>query len=282
MEGRERLELLCDVGSLEPIRSSVVSPRSARVPSPETGWWQGWARVDGRPVACYAQDASFLGGSLGAAHADTIDRLLQLAGPLADAGRQPDRVRPARECRRGRRRLAATAGSFARTCALSGVVPQISIIGGLAAGGGCYSPALTDFVVMTEDATMFLTGPQVVREVTGEEIGMQRARRSQGARAQWRLRPRRRGRPLGCRPRPPPARLSAAARWRRAAADARRRAGAAPIRAHAVPRVAAPGLRRPHGDRRHRRRRLAARGRRRAGRAASSPASPASTAGRSA
>ena len=52
-------------------------------------------------------------------------------------------------------------------------MPQISVIAGLAAGGGCYSPALTDFVVMTEDAAMFLTGPAVVRDVAGEEVGMQ-------------------------------------------------------------------------------------------------------------
>jgi acetyl-CoA carboxylase carboxyltransferase component len=132
----------------------------------------GLGRVDGFPVACYAQDAGFLRGSLGAAHADTIGRVMEIAersrmpivGFVESAGAR---------MQEGTAALAGYARVFRRSVALSGVVPQISIVGGLAAGGACYSPALTDFVVMTREATMFLTGPGVVREVAGEEISPQ-------------------------------------------------------------------------------------------------------------
>ena len=168
---RERLAQLCDQGSLEPIRSSVVSPSLGPTAAPGDGVVAGLGRINGRPVACYAQDAGFLGGSVGAAHADTIDRLLRLAArsqvpvvSLVESGGARIQEGTAGLCGYGR--------VFRQNVQLSGAVPQISIIGGLAAGGGCYSPALTDFVVMVEEATMFLTGPQVVQEVTGEEIGM--------------------------------------------------------------------------------------------------------------
>jgi acetyl-CoA carboxylase carboxyltransferase component len=126
-------------------------------------------RVDGRPVACFAQDAGFLGGSLGSAQADSIDRVMQLAGRsgmpviglVESAGAR---------LHEGVAALGGYGRIFRRNVALSGLVPQISIVGGVAAGGACYSPALTDFTVMTEDATMFLTGPAIVREVAGEEI----------------------------------------------------------------------------------------------------------------
>ncbi len=165
----ERLELLCDAGSLELIRSSVMSTRIGALAQPGDGVVAGLGRVGGRPIACYAQDVKFLGGSLGEAQADTIDRLLQLAGrsrlpvvSVIESG--------------GARMQEGTAGLFGygrifrQNVLLSGVVPQISVIAGLAAGGGCYSPALTDFVVMTEQAAMFLTGPAVVRDVTGEDV----------------------------------------------------------------------------------------------------------------
>lgn len=76
----ERLELLCDEGSLDVIRSSVLSTRIGDLAQPGDGVVAGLGRVGGRPIACYAQNAKFLGGSLGVAQADTIDRLLQLAG----------------------------------------------------------------------------------------------------------------------------------------------------------------------------------------------------------
>ena len=166
---RERLDLLCDRGTFEPIRSTVRSPWLGRRAGDGDGVVAGLGRIDGRPVACFAQDARFLGGSLGAAHADSIDRVMELAGRsrmpvvgvVESAGAR---------LQEGTAALSGYARIFRRNVALSGVVPQISIVGGVAAGGACYSPALTDFTVMTEDAAMFLTGPVVVREVAGEEV----------------------------------------------------------------------------------------------------------------
>jgi len=166
---RERLDLLCDRGTFEPIRSAARSPWLGRRGADGDGVLAGLGRVDGRPVACFAQDAGFLGGSLGSAQADSIDRVMQLAersrmpviGLIESAGAR---------LQEGTAALAGYGRIFRRNVALSGVVPQISIVGGVAAGGACYSPALTDFTVMTEEATMFLTGPAVVRDVVGEEI----------------------------------------------------------------------------------------------------------------
>lgn len=165
----ERLELLCDRGSLDVIRSSVLSNRIGSLARPGDGVVAGLGRVDGRPIACYAQNAKFLGGSLGEAQADTIDRLLQLAGrsrlpvvSIIESGGARMQEGTAALCGYGR--------IFRQNVLLSGRVPQISVIAGLAAGGGCYSPALTDFVVMTEQAAMFLTGPAVVRDVAGEDV----------------------------------------------------------------------------------------------------------------
>jgi len=162
--------MLCDRGSFEPILSAVASPHLGALAQPGDGVVAGLGRIDGRPVACYAQDPSFLGGSLGAMQADTIDRILQLAArsripvvSFIESG--------GARMQEGVAALGGYGRIFRRNVLLSDVVPQISLIGGLSAGGGCYSPALTDFVVMTEDAAMFLTGPRVVREVTGEEIG---------------------------------------------------------------------------------------------------------------
>ncbi|MGC1851241.1 MAG: carboxyl transferase domain-containing protein, partial [Solirubrobacterales bacterium] len=167
----ERLELLCDSGSLDVIRSSVLSTRIGSLARPGDGVVAGLGSVDGRPIACYAQNAKFLGGSLGEAQAETIDRLLQLAGrsrlpvvSVIESGGARMQEGTAALCGYGR--------IFRQNVLLSGVVPQISVIAGLAAGGGCYSPALTDFVVMTEDAAMFLTGPAVVRDVAGEDVDM--------------------------------------------------------------------------------------------------------------
>jgi acetyl-CoA carboxylase carboxyltransferase component len=168
-----RLESLCDSGSFEAIRGRVRSQVLGERSGDGDGVVGGLGAVDGRPVACYAQDAAFLGGSLGVAHADTIDRVLA----LADRSRLPVVAFVESGGARLQEGIAALGGYsriFRRNVQLSGVVPQISIVGGVSAGGGCYSPALTDFVVMTKEAAMFLTGPAVVREVTGEEIDVDR------------------------------------------------------------------------------------------------------------
>jgi acetyl-CoA carboxylase carboxyltransferase component len=165
----DRLELLCDPGSLELIRTDVISPAMGEKAQPGDGVLAGAGLVDGRPVFCYSQDPRFAGGSLGEQHAGTIVRVLE----LADRARAPVVGFVSSGGARMQEGIAALGGYgriFHRTVALSGRVPQISIITGLSAGGGAYSPALTDWVVMTEDASMFLTGPGVVREVLGEDV----------------------------------------------------------------------------------------------------------------
>jgi acetyl-CoA carboxylase carboxyltransferase component len=164
-----RLEALCDPGSLELVRTRIAS-RSARS-APGDGVVAGAGTVGGRPVYCYAQDQGFAGGSLGTAQAETIVRVLELAGRasapvvgfIASGGARIDE---------GAGALGGYGAIFRRHVALSGQVPQISVITGTSAGGGAYSPALTDFVVMTEGSRLFLTGPAVVEEVMGESVTM--------------------------------------------------------------------------------------------------------------
>jgi acetyl-CoA carboxylase carboxyltransferase component len=166
---RERLELLCDPGSLQVIRSAVRSDRLGVRAQPGDGVIAGTGLVAGRPVACYAQDESFAGGSLGEAQAESIVRVHR----LADEARMPVVALVASAGARIQEGTAALAGYarvFAATVALSERVPQISVLTGFCAGGGAYAPALTDFVIMTEGSAMFLTGPAVVREACGEQV----------------------------------------------------------------------------------------------------------------
>jgi acetyl-CoA carboxylase carboxyltransferase component len=164
-----RLEMLCDPGSLHVIRSEVTSRRMGDRARAGDGVVGAAGRVHGRPVFAYAQDTSFAGGSLGEAHAETIVRVLALAGQanvpvvgfVASAGAR---------MQEGIAALGGYGRIFREHVRLSGRVPQISVIAGTSAGGGSYSPALTDFVVMTRDAAMFLTGPAVVKEVMGEDV----------------------------------------------------------------------------------------------------------------
>jgi acetyl-CoA carboxylase carboxyltransferase component len=165
----QRLEALCDPGSLQLMRSGVMSRRMGERAQAGDGVLTGAGRVDGRPVFLYAQDPSYLGGSLGEQHADSIVKVLRLAGRAGvpvigfiESG--------GARMQEGVGALAGYARIFREQVALSGRIPQISVICGASAGGGSYSPALTDFVVMTRRAHMFLTGPAVVREVMGEEV----------------------------------------------------------------------------------------------------------------
>ena len=167
MRPLQRLQLLCDEGSLQVIRSAAISEQMGDKAREGDGVVGATARVGGRPVACFAQDASFAGGSLGAAHADTILRVQRFAQKAAvpvigfvESG--------GARMQEGLAGLDGYGRIFAQHVNLSGRVPQISVITGTSAGGGSYSPALTDFVIMTEAASMFLTGPAVVREVTGQ------------------------------------------------------------------------------------------------------------------
>src|ERR1700721_2691250 len=151
------------------MRSRVTSPRLGDRAIEGDGVAGAPGPVHGRPIACYAQDGTYLGGSLGERHADTIVRVLQTAGraripvvAFVESG--------GARMQEGTAALAGYGRIFRHTVGLTGVVPQISIVSGASAGGGAYSPALTDLIVMTKDAAMFLTGPGVVFEALGEEI----------------------------------------------------------------------------------------------------------------
>ena len=130
----------------------------------------GWGKIEGRSVYLFAQDFTTFGGSLSAAHAKKISKIMDLAyenrSPLIglnDSG--------GARIHEGVSSLAGYAEIFRRNARLSGVVPQISLILGPCAGGAVYSPALTDFVLMTEkNSHMFITGPEVVETVTGEKV----------------------------------------------------------------------------------------------------------------
>jgi acetyl-CoA carboxylase carboxyltransferase component len=165
----QRLEALCDPGSLHLIRTEVTSNKLGERAIAGDGVIGGAGLINGRSVFCYAQDQSFLGGSLGAAHADTIVRILDLAGrakaPIVGfVGSGGARMQEGVAALGGYGRI------FRATVALSGKVPQISVISGLSAGGGAYSPALTDWIIMTRSSSMFLTGPGVVHEALGEDV----------------------------------------------------------------------------------------------------------------
>jgi acetyl-CoA carboxylase carboxyltransferase component len=167
-----QLQMLCDPGTFRPLRSGVSSMRLGERATPGDGVAAGAGEIDGRPIFCYAQDPAFLGGSLGEVHADTIVRTMRMAG---DAGAPVVgfvRSGGAR-LQEGHAALAGYGRIFRASVELSRKVPQISILSGISAGGGAYSPALTDYVVMTEDSRMFLTGPKVVFEALGEEISME-------------------------------------------------------------------------------------------------------------
>jgi len=165
----ERLEVLCDPGSLQLIRTQVLSRRMGEKAREGDGILAAAGSVDGRQIFCFAQDPSFAGGSLGEMHADSVVRVLQLAkrarvpvvGFIESAGAR---------MQEGLEGLSGYGRIFREHVALSGEVPQISVICGASAGGGSYAPALTDFVVMTKRASMFLTGPGVVAEVMGEDV----------------------------------------------------------------------------------------------------------------
>jgi acetyl-CoA carboxylase carboxyltransferase component len=153
---RARLELLFDPGTFRPVRTAVGD-----------GVLSGSGRVQGRAVCAWAQDGAFKGGSLGAAGGDTIARTIERADALGVPVVGFPHSGGAR-LQEGVAALTAYAAIF-RAQSLA-TVPVISVVSGPCAGGAAYSPALGDFVVMTQDAVMFLTGPKIIERVTGETI----------------------------------------------------------------------------------------------------------------
>src|SRR4051794_5671886 len=156
LAARARLELLFDPGTFRAIRTAVGD-----------GVVAGSGRVQGRPVFAWAQDGAFKGGSLGAAGGETIARTIE----RADALGAPVVGFPHSGGARLQEGVAALTayGAIFRAQSLA-TVPVISVVSGPCAGGAAYSPALGDFVVMTQDAVMFLTGPKIIERVTREVV----------------------------------------------------------------------------------------------------------------
>ncbi len=171
---RERLALLFDPGTfreIDQLRRHRANGFGLESNRPYTdGVVTGWGRVQGRTVYVYAHDFRIFGGSLGEAHAAKIHKIMDLA---AAAGAPIVSLSDGAGARiqEGVTALAGYGGIFRRNVAASGVIPQISVMLGPCAGGAAYSPALTDFVFMVRDiAQMYITGPAVVRAVTGEQV----------------------------------------------------------------------------------------------------------------
>jgi propionyl-CoA carboxylase beta chain len=171
---RERIALLVDPGSFQEL-DRFVTHRSQdfgmdRERYPGDGFVTGSARIDGRPVYLFAQDFTVFGGSLSEANARKIckimDQAMKVGVPmigLNDSG--------GARIQEGVVSLGGYADLFLRNTLASGVIPQISAIMGPCAGGAVYSPALTDFILMVEGTShMFVTGPDVIRTVTHEEV----------------------------------------------------------------------------------------------------------------
>ncbi len=174
LTARERLDLLLDEGSFVEL-DRFVTHRSTdfgldRQVVPGDGVVTGYGRVDGRLVYVFSQDFTVFGGSLSEAHAEKICKVMDLAvrngAPvvgLSDSG--------GARIQEGVASLGGYADIFLRNTLASGVVPQISAILGPCAGGAVYSPAITDFIFMVRGVSyMFVTGPNVVKTVTHEEV----------------------------------------------------------------------------------------------------------------
>lgn len=173
LSARERIDGLVDPGSFEEIGLFAQHRQTlfgmAGKDAPADGVVTGAASVDGRAVHLASQDFTVLGGSAGEVHslkvAEVMDRALKNGTPflfLNDSGGA--RVQEGIDSLSGYGRV------FFSNVELSGAVPQISLICGPCAGGAAYSPALTDFIIQTRRAQMFITGPQVIKQVTGEQI----------------------------------------------------------------------------------------------------------------
>lgn len=177
MTARERIDMLLDKGTFVELDKFVVH-RCTNFGMEKNkiagdGIVSGYGKIDGRQVFVYAYDFTAYGGTLSGTNAAKIVKVQQLAlkngAPviaLNDSG--------GARIQEGVSSLAGYASIFYQNTMASGVVPQISAILGPCAGGACYSPALTDFIFMVKDSSyMFITGPEVVKSVTQEEVSMQ-------------------------------------------------------------------------------------------------------------
>src|SRR6202162_6426040 len=173
LTARERVENLVDRGSFQEVglfakhRSTYFDMAGKDLPA--DGVITGCATVDGRLVHLASQDFTVAGGAAGEVHCAKITEMMQgslkTGSPFVfinDSG--------GARVQEGIDSLAGYASVFYNNVMLSGTVPQISIICGPCAGGAAYSPALTDFIIQTKRAQMFITGPQVIKQVTGETV----------------------------------------------------------------------------------------------------------------
>src|SRR3989440_1963955 len=177
LTARERIELLVDPGSFTELDAFAVHRTEAfgmgerKVPG--DGVVTGYGAVDGREVFVFSHDASVFGGSLGEVFAEKVCKVMDLA---VRAGRPCLGINDSGGARipEGVVTHAGCADMFYRNVQSSGVVPQISVIAGPCTGGAVYSPAITDFIFMVEHlGYMFITGPEVVRVTTGEQVGFE-------------------------------------------------------------------------------------------------------------
>ncbi len=173
LTARERIDLLFDPGTFNEI-DTLVTPRydvymGGKKSRYGDGVITGYGLINGRHAFAAAQDATVLGGSLGEMHANKIVKAMRMALEygcpfiaINDSG--------GARIQEGVDSLGGYARIFDANCEASGVIPQLSVIMGPCAGGAVYSPALTDFVFMTENSYMFITGPDVVRAVMQEDV----------------------------------------------------------------------------------------------------------------
>jgi propionyl-CoA carboxylase beta chain len=177
LTARERLDLLLDKGSFREMDTFVVHRASDfgldQQVFPGDSVVTGWGTIEGRLVYAFSQDFTVLGGSLGEVHAEKICKIMDMAmkngAPLIginDSG--------GARIQEGVISLAGYADIFLKNTLASGVIPQISAIMGPCAGGAVYSPALTDYIFMVRNSSyMFVTGPDVVKAVTHEEVSFE-------------------------------------------------------------------------------------------------------------
>lgn len=174
LTARERLDLLFDTGTFVEIGGAIETRihdfGMDQKKNPGDGVVTGYGKIDGRLVFASSEDFTVIGGTLGEAHARKIctiqDMALEMMAPIIminDSG--------GARIEEGVCSLSGYSGMFLRNTAASGIIPQIAVIMGPCAGGACYSPAICDYVFMVQDSSyMFITGPKVVKTVTGEII----------------------------------------------------------------------------------------------------------------
>ena len=176
MLARERIEYLLDSGSFQEL-DMLARHRAHQAGLDERpytdGVITGWGTIDGRQVFVFSQDFTVFGGALGEVFAEKIHKVMDMALKMGAPMIGLNDGAGAR-IQEGVVSLASYGGIFHRNVASSGVIPQISVILGPCAGGAVYSPAMTDFIFMVRETShMFITGPDVVKTVTGEDVTLE-------------------------------------------------------------------------------------------------------------